>query len=81
MTPPKMSSYQRILYGSPGTGKSWKIHQFAQTHNLEVVRTTFHPDTDYSSFVGTYKPTVKSEDNGKEFFTYKFVPQAFTKLT
>ena len=27
------------------------------TKNKEVVRTTFHPDSDYSTFVGAYKPT------------------------
>ena len=41
-----------------------------------VIRTTFHPDTDYASFVGCYKP-VKDEDDEKKI-VYEFVPQAFT---
>lgn len=47
---------QQIFYGAPGTGKSHtvKIH----TEGESVVRTTFHPDSDYSTFVGCYKPTM-----------------------
>lgn len=48
---------QQIFYGASGTGKSHAIK--IQTKGEDVVRTTFHPDTDYSSFVGTYKPTTK----------------------
>ena len=40
------------------------------------IRTTFHPDTDYASFVGCYKPVKDDEDNKK--IVYEFVPQAFT---
>ena len=47
---------QQIFYGAPGTGKSHTIK--AQTKGKDVVRTTFHPDTDYSTFVGAYKPTT-----------------------
>ena len=49
----------QIFYGAPGTGKSKTIKE--QTEEAEtdgrVFRTTFHPDSDYSTFVGCYKPT------------------------
>ena len=48
-------SFQQIYYGSPGTGKSYEINRL--TKNKDVTRTTFHPDSDYSTFVGAYKPT------------------------
>lgn len=50
-------SFQQIFYGAPGTGKSHKIKKL--TKGKEVIRTTFHPDSDYSTFVGAYKPTTK----------------------
>ena len=46
---------QQIYYGAPGTGKSHDIKK--QTEGKLVIRTTFHPDSDYSTFVGCYKPT------------------------
>ena len=46
---------QQIYYGAPGTGKSHKIKDQIKKH--KSFRITFHPDTDYSSFVGAYKPT------------------------
>ena len=48
---------QIIYYGAPGTGKSHIVKK--QTEGESVVRTTFHPDSDYSTFVGCYKPTTK----------------------
>ncbi len=48
---------QQIYYGAPGTGKSFTIDNLTDDENS--VRTTFHPDTDYASFVGAYKPTMK----------------------
>ena len=48
---------QQIYYGAPGTGKSFTIDSLTDDDNS--VRTTFHPDTDYASFVGAYKPTMK----------------------
>ena len=83
-------SLQQIYYGAPGTGKSHSINKI--TKDWDVIRTTFHPDSDYSTFVGAYKPTVgmlpicdeagqpiKINDVGlkKEQITYKFVRQAF----
>lgn len=50
---------QQIFYGAPGTGKSHTINEL--TANEDVIRTTFHPDTDYSTFVGAYKPTTIEE--------------------
>ena len=53
-------SIQQIFYGAPGTGKSYTINR--DTAGEDVIRTTFHPDTDYSTFVGAYKPTTIEED-------------------
>lgn len=64
--------HQIIFYGSPGTGKSRTVENI--TRNKRIIRTTFHPETDYHSFVGNYKPVM----NGSNI-EYKFVPQAFTK--
>lgn len=47
---------QLIIYGAPGTGKSHKIDMC--TNESNSIRVTFHPDTDYAAFVGTYKPFV-----------------------
>ena len=52
------NALQQIFYGAPGTGKSHTIKE--QTRGEDVVRTTFHPDSDYSTFVGAYKPTTKT---------------------
>ena len=62
---------QKIVYGAPGTGKSFAtdviIHNTYKkspaSEKEYVFRTTFHPDSDYSTFVGCYKPTKeKSAD-------------------
>lgn len=85
------STYQQIYYGAPGTGKSHTVKK--QTEGESVVRTTFHPDSDYSTFVGCYKPTTKKvamrdvtgkiivENDGTQVtedrIVYEFVDQAF----
>lgn len=81
--------FQQIFYGPPGTGKSHEVKRI--TGELEggskpnVFRTTFHPDTDYASFVGCYKPVMKPVPENlravagrEEDIAYEFVPQAFT---
>ncbi|QIY89408.1 McrB family protein [Chryseobacterium gallinarum] len=65
-------SHQVIFYGSPGTGKSREIE--IRTNGHDRTRTTFHPETDYYSFVGSYKPVMDGIN-----IKYDFVPQAFTK--
>lgn len=61
---------QVIYFGAPGTGKSHEVNKIVK--DKRHIRTTFHPDTDYSSFVGCYKPTMK---DGK--IEYAFRGQAF----
>ena len=56
VTPPLDEPHQIIFYGAPGTGKSFTID--CKTNPERTIRTTFHPDSDYASFVGTYKPTM-----------------------
>lgn len=54
----KSIAYQIIYYGAPGTGKSHRIkEQLEDVSKENIFRTTFHPDSDYSTFVGAYKPT------------------------
>lgn len=54
------ASRQIIYYGAPGTGKSHKIKEQLEGVSKEnIFRTTFHPDSDYSAFVGAYKPTME----------------------
>lgn len=72
---------QQIFYGAPGTGKSHKVKEITEKAYYDeeerekfVFRTTFHPDYDYASFVGCYKPTETGDK-----ITYSFVPQVFTK--
>lgn len=77
---------QQIFYGAPGTGKSNTIKKEVDDKNLPCIRTTFHPDSDYSTFVGAYKPSMKENAISKngvetkdEQIVYRFVPQAFLK--
>ena len=85
-----ITSLQQIYYGAPGTGKSHTINE--KTEGESVIRTTFHPDSDYSTFVGAYKPTmgllpicdelgqpmkIGSTVLHKEQIIYEFVDQAF----
>ena len=85
---------QQIFYGAPGTGKSHKVKEVTETlPKSDVFRTTFHPDSDYSTFVGCYKPKmVKApirDSSGHKIMTackdekkriaYEYEPQAFLK--
>jgi len=50
----------KIIYGAPGTGKSYELRQQALDIgflNANTVRVTFHPNYSYQQFIGTYKPT------------------------
>ncbi len=62
---------QAIYYGTPGGGKSHRAKE--ATAGMAVYRVTFHPDTDYASFVGAYRPVPRQEGG----ISYEFVPQTF----
>lgn len=77
---------QQIYYGAPGTGKSFDVNNI--TKGYSTIRTTFHPDSDYSTFVGAYKPTMEEtpvygaqgvEVAKEKRITYTYVKQAFLK--
>lgn len=84
---------QQIFYGAPGTGKSNTIKREVEDKGRIHFRTTFHPDSDYSTFVGCYKPTMveapvrdgsghevkEAKQEEKNRISYSFVPQAFAK--
>lgn len=81
---------QQIFYGAPGTGKSHTIKKVTDgVDSRFVIRTTFHPDSDYSTFVGAYKPKMETlprynpqtgEQMGVEKrIVYAYTPQAFLK--
>ena len=63
----------KIFFGAPGTGKSYKINEIIEGREDRSYRVTFHPEYDYTSFVGGYKPTMHGND-----IRYEFVPQIFT---
>ena len=72
---------QKIYYGAPGTGKSYKVDN--QIKNLSpnfYERLTFHPEFDHSSFIGGYKPVSAKDINGNDIIKYQFVSQAFTNI-
>lgn len=79
---------QQIYYGAPGTGKSYEINDLTKPYS--TIRTTFHPDSDYSTFVGAYKPVMQTVDlrdlSGhivegvqEDRIVYTYVKQAFLK--
>lgn len=57
ISPPFTRPIQKIFFGAPGSGKSYKVQE--EIGKKRVHRTTFHPDSDYASFVGCYKPVSR----------------------
>ncbi|MFM6007927.1 MAG: restriction endonuclease, partial [Sphaerospermopsis kisseleviana] len=77
---------QKILFGSPGTGKSYQIREIAQqemylawnehTKSLEnTIKTVFHPEYTYSDFVGKLLP----QTTGSNSIIYKFYEGHFLR--
>lgn len=65
-----------LLYGVPGSGKSWTIeHEYCKPESV-VERLVFHPDYTYSDFIGQILPTVAEDGQ----VSYKFTPGPFTNI-
>lgn len=65
-----------LLYGVPGSGKSWTIEHEYCKKGTNVERLVFHPDYTYSDFIGQILPNV-SEDGQ---VSYKFTAGPFTNI-
>ncbi len=77
---------QKILFGSPGTGKSFKIGEIATTQLgikqdpvsqvLEnTIKTVFHPEYTYADFMGKLLPLTQGNS-----VIYKFYPGHFLQI-
>lgn len=69
----------RIVFGAPGTGKSYRLkadcNVLLNGTSGDYERVTFHPDYTFSQFVGAYKPISDEEGN----IRYDFVPGPFMR--
>lgn len=73
---------QKIYYGAPGTGKSFKIDKMMEDQGITeeyIFRITFHPDFTYSDFTGQLLPTVIKSGSSKGDITYDFAKGVFTQ--
>lgn len=65
-----------LLYGVPGSGKSWTIEHEYCTGDSIVDRVVFHPDYTNADFIGQILPVVDEEKQ----VTYEFTPGPFTTI-
>ncbi len=65
----------RIIFGAPGTGKSYRLEKDRDVFSNNYERVTFHPDYSFAQFVGSYKPV---SENG--LIEYKYVPGPFIRI-
>ena len=66
-----------LLYGVPGSGKSWTIEHEYCKEGTKVERLVFHPDYTNADFVGQILPVVDPVD---KMVTYEFTPGPFTNI-
>ena len=80
--PENIKPIQKILFGSPGTGKSYQIREIARD-KLEIplddtthtVKTVFHPEYTYADFMGKLLPLTQGNS-----VIYKFYPGHFIRI-
>ncbi|SSP30283.1 5-methylcytosine-specific restriction enzyme B(EcoKMcrBC) [Acinetobacter pittii] len=64
----------RIIYGAPGAGKSSYVSEIV---GKNYIRTVFHPETQYSDFIGCLKP---HKDSSSGNITYSFRKGPFIQI-
>ncbi|MEG4485426.1 restriction endonuclease [Microcoleus sp. D2_18a_B4] len=68
------SPIQKILFGSPGTGKSYRVEniiipdELKITDQSNIIPTVFHPEYTYGDFMGKLMPLT--DDSGKVEYKY-----------
>jgi MoxR-like ATPase len=88
---------QLILSGCPGSGKSYNLRERSaeDSGDHEVLRTTFHSETSYFDFIGSYRPSPLyrypedgqplfhasgvESSSGEPLIDYRFVPGPFVR--
>lgn len=65
-----------LLYGVPGSGKSWTIEHEYCVPGTKVERLVFHPDYTYSDFIGQILPAVSRDGQ----VSYEFTAGPFTNI-
>ena len=66
--------FNKIYYGVPGCGKSYKVNQVFNKDDYHIIRTTFYPEYTNSDFIGQIIPKLENEK-----VVYKFHAGAFTE--
>lgn len=66
--------YNKIIYGAPGAGKSASVSKIVGEN---YIRTVFHPETQYSDFIGCLKP---HKDSSSGSITYSFRKGPFIQI-
>ena len=83
-----------IIYGAPGTGKSYYVENEMGLDKDKITRVVFHPEYTYFDFVGQYRPyplydktdnklsSMEGNESDKPvpYIDYRFVPGPFTKV-
>lgn len=70
-----LGPYNYLIFGAPGTGKSYYIDQ-KRCGFRNIKRVTFYSTYSYSQFVGSYKPVMNENEN----IAYEFVPGPFLEM-
>lgn len=73
----KKNGENRILYGVPGSGKSYEIENRYEVDKQYLEKIVFHPEYTSFDFLGQILPTL-SKETGK--LVYEFIPGPFTKI-
>lgn len=72
-SPSGIKGYNKIIYGAPGAGKSTLVSKIVGEN---YIRTVFHPETQYSDFIGCLKP----HKNLSGSITYSFRKGPFIQI-